>query len=350
MERREDRTVPATVVWDGGGGDLNWNNPLNWFNVDTGNSSYLPTNSDDVFAAVAGPIPNRPVTTIRVTANAQAKTLDARDNIVIESGATLGVVNQANFYEDLQIANGTLVNPQFGGTAVHGLLTWDSGTILRGRVEARGGLQAVHTTGGGSRYLDARLVSFGAGVISGGDFGPAGINIAATGGFENSAGGVLDVSGTVFSESTGNAPVVTNKGTLRKAGAGRATLAARVENWSGAAIQVDAGELFVQANLNLGGAMTVAPGSRVSFSSLGNLSLNGSLTGDGEVSFQGGAHSFFGPGGGTGTYNVASTVLNQASFTVGPGQTAQTGRLYVNDGSIWGSGTLAVTAPAASDT
>src|SRR5262245_6431468 len=26
----EDRRVPSTIYWDGGGGDTNWNNPANW--------------------------------------------------------------------------------------------------------------------------------------------------------------------------------------------------------------------------------------------------------------------------------------------------------------------------------
>src|SRR5437764_884468 len=30
LQNLEDRTVPAIVTWDGGGGDFNWNNAANW--------------------------------------------------------------------------------------------------------------------------------------------------------------------------------------------------------------------------------------------------------------------------------------------------------------------------------
>ncbi|MCA9130916.1 MAG: hypothetical protein KDB22_27720, partial [Planctomycetales bacterium] len=41
-EQLEDRRVLATVVWDGGGGDFFWSNPLNW------SGDQLPQNGDDV--------------------------------------------------------------------------------------------------------------------------------------------------------------------------------------------------------------------------------------------------------------------------------------------------------------
>src|SRR5262245_37825962 len=42
LERLEDRTVPATVNWDGGGGDTDWNNRFNW------DTNTLPGAGDDV--------------------------------------------------------------------------------------------------------------------------------------------------------------------------------------------------------------------------------------------------------------------------------------------------------------
>src|SRR3954469_21782556 len=51
LHRLERRDVPATLFWDGGGGgDMQWTNPLNW----SGDS--LPGVNDDVFLA-PGPYP-----------------------------------------------------------------------------------------------------------------------------------------------------------------------------------------------------------------------------------------------------------------------------------------------------
>jgi len=46
--RLEERAVPATVFWDGGGNDLAWTNALNW------SSDTIPGPNDDVFLDVAG--------------------------------------------------------------------------------------------------------------------------------------------------------------------------------------------------------------------------------------------------------------------------------------------------------
>src|SRR5437870_155259 len=48
LELLEERLAPAIVAWDGGGGDLNWNNPLNW-DTDT-----LPDTGDQVQIDIPG--------------------------------------------------------------------------------------------------------------------------------------------------------------------------------------------------------------------------------------------------------------------------------------------------------
>src|SRR5262245_39952190 len=50
LETLEDRCVPANISWDGGGGDFNWNNALNW------SSNQLPGLADDVTINVAGDV------------------------------------------------------------------------------------------------------------------------------------------------------------------------------------------------------------------------------------------------------------------------------------------------------
>ena len=54
LERLEDRLVLAQILWDGGGGDRLWSNPLNW------SSNQLPSADDDAHSSQHNGRPSLP--------------------------------------------------------------------------------------------------------------------------------------------------------------------------------------------------------------------------------------------------------------------------------------------------
>ena len=133
LEQLEPRTMLAAVMWDGGGGDFEWNNALNW------NTDALPGADDDV--------------TIDFGAN---------DFTVVHSGGE-DSINSLNSFASLDIAGGSLLvnsistiesdlrlKGTLGGTAnitVAGLFTWttDGGYS---RLRGVGGLGSLTANGG----------------------------------------------------------------------------------------------------------------------------------------------------------------------------------------------------------
>jgi hypothetical protein len=49
LERLENRLMLSRISWDGGGGNANWDNPLNW------DTDVLPGAGDDVTVAAGAP-------------------------------------------------------------------------------------------------------------------------------------------------------------------------------------------------------------------------------------------------------------------------------------------------------
>lgn len=144
----EPRTLLAAVMWDGGGGDFQWNNPLNW------DTDMLPGAADDV--------------TIDFGAN---------DFTVVHSGGT-NLINRLTSAAALDISGGTLLvnsastvdgdlqlSGTLGGSAdidVSGLFTWNNGSLVgvggKGSLTASGGTVIVANNfsevRGGFRYLN----------------------------------------------------------------------------------------------------------------------------------------------------------------------------------------------------
>jgi hypothetical protein len=69
LESLEDRTLLAAVAWDGGAGDLQWNNPLNW------DGDVLPGSADDVVIDVTGDI------TVEATGNISIRSLLSAESL-----------------------------------------------------------------------------------------------------------------------------------------------------------------------------------------------------------------------------------------------------------------------------
>src|SRR5262245_29302213 len=97
LERLDDRTTPASVSWDGGGEDFNWNNPVNW------DTNSLPGAND---VAIIGPA----YSGITVTHAAGTTSLDrlfCQGSLVV-TGGTFSVASYSNVYRHFTLAGATL--------------------------------------------------------------------------------------------------------------------------------------------------------------------------------------------------------------------------------------------------
>jgi hypothetical protein len=97
LEHLEPRTLLAAVHWDGGGGDENWHNPLNW------SGDVLPGPGDDVTIDIAGE-----AITVRFSAgSATVASLFSTERLEMEGGA-LTVAGEATFSGALIMSGGTV--------------------------------------------------------------------------------------------------------------------------------------------------------------------------------------------------------------------------------------------------
>src|SRR5262245_18839032 len=113
LEPLEDRAVPAAVFWDGGGGDTNWLNALNW------STNPLPTLADDVTISGAA----NGVELNNTFGTASAGTLTSSSDLRIISGT-------------LQLGGDSLVTGHFmlGGVTFGGVVTGTGTLTLSGDV------------------------------------------------------------------------------------------------------------------------------------------------------------------------------------------------------------------------
>lgn len=117
VEQLEDRSLLASVVWDGGGLTLNWNDADNW------NPNSVPTAADDV--TIGDFNPDIVVDVVVSGAPALARTLVSDERIQITGALSLGTSGSLNGGFDL--AGGTLtIN---GPITVGGVSTWSAGTV-----------------------------------------------------------------------------------------------------------------------------------------------------------------------------------------------------------------------------
>lgn len=97
FETLEDRLAPAVIVWDGGGNDFNWNNPLNW------SSDQTPTAADIAIINDTG---------ITITKTGNTTTIQAVQSAasLVLSGGTLTVTSGASQIDGtLTIDNSSLM-------------------------------------------------------------------------------------------------------------------------------------------------------------------------------------------------------------------------------------------------
>jgi hypothetical protein len=116
LEQLEDRSVPATVNWDGGGGNLNWNTAANW------DTNTLPGIGD---LAVIGPA----YSGTTITHSSGTTTVDAvlsYANLVLSGGSftMVSFPGDSAFYGNFTQSGGTFS----GDGHYYGTVDWTGGT------------------------------------------------------------------------------------------------------------------------------------------------------------------------------------------------------------------------------
>ena len=131
----------AFVSWDGGGGDFNWNNPLNW------NTDALPGATDAVIIDVVGDI-----TVTHSSGTTSIYSLSSEEALVL-SGGSFAITAASAANSTLTLSGGILTGA--GDLTVNGLLTWSGGTMSgTGKTIATGGMSITGNVFVGERTID----------------------------------------------------------------------------------------------------------------------------------------------------------------------------------------------------
>ncbi len=341
IESLESRVLLATINWDGGGGDFNWNTAANWA------GDVLPGATDD---AVIGDLTGTP--TIVSTATVTVNSVTSAELLDITSGSfTVNAASDLSNGFSLEFATLTVNN---GTLTVSGNSTWTGGTLAgNGEIDNLGSLTLNSTSG---VTLNTTLVNESGATITHNNSG--GI----------SGGGLLDNIGDYnLAKSPATGPVINGSVTFNNFGTLYQTVFAfhtfnGTFNNLGGTIQIDNGSLTISAGgANTGGTFITGVGSTINLSN--SATYTGTYTGEagGSVALSnnlivgaGGATFDFAPGvftwttptvkGGTLTVNRqvtgvnSLTVFNDAGLIVNGTFSGQAG------GSVKAGATLSVSA------
>jgi len=197
----ETRTLLAAVSWDGGGGDFNWSNAVNW------SGDALPGASDDVTIDFGA----NDFSVVHGAGTDSIRSLTSSASLTV-AGGELCVSANSTIAGDLALA---ATFGGFGDITVSGTFTWNNGTLQgvngAGRLTANGGtlIAGAATLAGGFDYTNPQgnLATW-----------TTGINVNVGGGstFENAGTLDLQTDAGLGSEADGSAFI--NSGTLTKTG------------------------------------------------------------------------------------------------------------------------------------
>jgi hypothetical protein len=171
--RLEGRSVPAIVSWDGGGGDLSWNNPLNW------DTNLLPVANDEVIINIPAATPT---ITIAPGSTVSIMSVQCEENLTVGVGGSFSLtgVGLSSYVAGSFVAananvavigNGTAQIPSFatkGFVDIDGAILNTSGggsLTLLGATTRKGGTASIQAIGMGSVIDLSNLTSI---VTSGG--------------------------------------------------------------------------------------------------------------------------------------------------------------------------------------
>jgi hypothetical protein len=280
VEVLEDRTLLSTIVWDGGGGDFNWNNPLNW-STDT-----LPTAEDDVEISTdfAG------ITIVHTSDTTNINSLVSHANVTM-TGGTFSIASEATVSGTLTIQAATLglqgvsqissltmasqsatLNGS-GDVHITGAFDWIGGTMSGSGVTNIPATVPMTLSGNAIKTLGRTLHNAGTATWSG--VGPFNVS----GEFQNLADGVFEIQ----SEATmGLQGSFHNAGLLVKsAGTGISVLDVSLTN--AAQVQVQSGTLSLRRDAAHSGTFDLAAGAALEFVRNHTLGESASITGDGTL-------------------------------------------------------------------
>ncbi len=352
VESLEQRVVLAVVTWDGGGGNLEWANDLNW------STDSQPTASDDV---IIGDLSGTP--TITVGTNVQVQSVNSQERVQINRGGFQIYFGTGTFNNGLDLDPSFLIpgqpSPTLGlsSLTLYGNSTWyDPGTI-----------DAQITNYG---TIDLTVPSSGTPGFSTfnnyGSFFIQGDVVAAAVGFNNMTNqvgalmrananvGSFNNLGTVVTTTSGLLSSVNNQGTVRVESGGTLSLP-----FHGSGSTLSGGNWEVKGTLDMfalpvGGITTVGPGTTVRIEDSGSFPAiltatqnNGSLylantsfvtgisafTNSGTLTIDGGSYS---QSGGNGYTQAAGSTILKNGATLN-------GDVTLTGGTIRGSGTVSGT-------
>ncbi len=136
IERLEDRALLATISWDGGGGNFNWNNAANW------SGDALPESADDVVINYGDNS-----FTISVTSEVNIGSLQSAATVAVTS--TILTLSNTSTVASLSLTNGSVLRGT-GDMTVNGPMTWLSSVLEgSGTITVNGDLSFGYSNLGG---------------------------------------------------------------------------------------------------------------------------------------------------------------------------------------------------------
>ncbi len=314
--------VTGYRVWDGGAGNLNWNDPNNW------SPNTTPTATDDVFLDLPGD------STVSITAPTSIRSLTTSDSVSVAS--TLTTSAPSTIGGSLTLVGGTLQGTS--DTTVTGLILLRGGAIsTTGTVNALGGVsfdgtypssfigQATLNLSGTSTVLGPNTALHGNSAV---------INVLP--------GAVLDFQNDVsLLRATAANSTLNNQGTLRKSGGTGSTTVQLALNSSGT-IEASSGTLAIQDGTSSGAAV-VSAGSTLTASSY-VFDSSSSVTGSGTMNLVsttvGGVYNITGT---TNLYSIGNSFGSSANVqSVGTSVTINGGAVAFNSGEAISTDTFAI--------
>ncbi|MCR9294671.1 MAG: hypothetical protein NXI32_18290, partial [bacterium] len=301
-ERLEDRRLLAVVNWDGGGGDLNWNNPANW------DTDQLPGVGDDVVIADIAP----DIAIVHSSGTTSINSLVSDEALVI-SGGTLEIATTSAINDNLSLSgSSSTALTGAGDVTVDGLFTWTGGRLQgTGKLIASGGMQLE----GSTKYLERTVDNAGTAIWASGT-----IFANADGVFNNLAGATFDAR----SDNTlsGSLATFNNAGVLLKSEGTSASSLSLIFNNSGS-VQVQTGILAL-----LGG------------DSSGSFQVDADST----LRFQGGTHVLDANAtlSGAGTLSILNTGILDVASNISIGRLDMTSSSSSSNPILTGSGNVTV--------
>ena len=290
IERMETRLQLSAVSWTGGGGDNNWDDPLNW------NTGTLPGSADDVMITV-------PANVVHSAAVADSILSLTSTQPLTLSGGSLAIAATSSTSGPLLVDGGSLAGT--GDITVSGLLTLTAGTISgSGTITASGGI-VINPTGAAFE-LDGRTLTNPTGQTA--TWTGSGSDIqASNGAVFNNFGTFLAQNQGSFAQGTGARSSFADPGSFTKSTeSGELTFSGVAFNATGGTLDVQTGTLgLAGGGTETGASFSIATGATLDFAGTTAFSLDsgtsfsggGNLTKDGPTTLtvQGDSPSLTGP-------------------------------------------------------